>query len=493
MTCLFGLSPLFSLSYTMLFNSFPFAVFCLAVFLFYFTCPHRFRWLVLLVASYVFYMWWRWEFAFLLLSQTAVNYFGARMIHGEVVASRRKAWLVAAVAANLGILGFFKYTGFLAGGLQQALSFVGHPAGFSIPQIILPLGISFFTFQALSYVIDVYHGKIPVERHFGRFALYMSYFPHLMAGPILRASLVIHQFHRDNNFEIARLVSGLKLALWGLFKKVVIADRLAIYVNNVYGNCHVHTGSSLLLATVFFAFQIYCDFSGYSDIAIGTSRALGYDIAQNFNLPYFARSISDFWRRWHISLSTWFRDYVFIPMGGSRVTAVRWAINILVLFSLSGLWHGAKITFVLWGALHAIYYLLEKYLGPPFSRMAAALRIRGSLLEAVQMIVTFVMVLIGWVFFRADSIRDALYVVRRVVLDPIGPLFQGDSQLTLLLSFVFIAILLAVQILQHKGLVSLYSSPARLPAWLRWTGYLAMILAIATFGISNNEFIYFQF
>lgn len=477
----------------MLFNSYPFAVFFALVFLFYFTSPLRIRWLVLLTASYVFYMWWRWEFAFLLAAQTALNYTCALFMGPETVPARRKAWLVAVVAANIAILAFFKYTGFIAHGIDELLTALGHPGTVSIPNILLPLGISFFTFQALSYSIDVYRGTIPVERHLGRFALYMSYFPHLIAGPILRAGLVIHQFHRDNHFEVARLSSGLKLALWGLFKKVVIADRLAIYVNDVYGDCHAHTGSTLLIATVFFAFQIYCDFSGYTDIAIGASRIIGYDIVQNFNLPYFSRSISEFWRRWHISLSTWFRDYVFFPLGGSRVTTARWAVNIVAVFALSGLWHGAKLTFVIWGMLHGLYYLMERFLSRPLSAIAAFARVRGILLTLVQVLLTFSLVTFGWIFFRANTTDDAFFILGRVGTNMFGPVFRGSSQVTFFLSFILVGILLLVQVLQAKGVASLYNTPSHIPAWLRWTGYLGMILAIAMLGVSSNEFIYFQF
>ena len=330
----------------MLFNSFEFAVFFIIVVLLYFALPFRYRWLHLLISSYIFYMSWRWEYIFLIVGQTVVIFYCGRNIARSEGVFRRKVWLTLSLVWSLGLLFFYKYYDFARRSLEEAGAELGMTPALPMMDVIVPVGISFYTFQALSYTIDIYTGNVEEERHFGRFALFMAFFPQLVAGPIERASNLLIQLRRNNSLDLERLSSGLALMLWGLFKKVVIADRLAIYVNQVYGDPSVHSGSTLLLATYFFAFQIYCDFSGYSDIAIGAARILGYDLMQNFRLPYLAQSIAGFWRRWHISLSTWFRDYLYFPLGGNRVGLRCWVFNIIVVFTVSGLWHGAAWTFV---------------------------------------------------------------------------------------------------------------------------------------------------
>jgi alginate O-acetyltransferase complex protein AlgI len=342
----------------MLFNSLHFLFFFPAVVALYFATPARYRWALLLAASYYFYAAWRLEYVVLIMVSTLADYLcGLRM--GRLATKReRKPWLILTLVVNLGLLFVFKYLDFFGDSLRALFNqfniFYDVPAY----NLLLPVGISFYTFQTLSYSIEVYRGNQKPERHLGIFALYVSFFPQLVAGPIERSTRLLPQFWVQHGFDASRAASGFRLILWGFFKKIVIADRLAIYVNDVYGNPGAQDGLTLLVATYFFAFQIYCDFSAYSDIAIGSARIMGYDLMQNFRRPYFARSIQEFWQRWHISLSTWFRDYVYIPLGGNRVPKWRWYVNLMAVFLVSGLWHGAAWTFVVWGALHGGYLIV---------------------------------------------------------------------------------------------------------------------------------------
>ena len=414
----------------MLFNSFEFVVFFAIVVLLYFALPFRYRWLHLLISSYLFYMCWRWEYIFLIIGQTVVNYYCGRQIAKAPPGPGRKGWLAISLVWSLGLLFFYKYYDFARRTIEDAGSAMGIDPALPMMDVILPVGISFYTFQALSYTIDIYRGDVEEERHFGRFALFVAFFPQLVAGPIERASNLLVQFRRENQLDLDRLASGLKLMLWGLFKKVVIADRLAIFVNQVYGDPSAYSGSTLLLATYFFAFQIYCDFSGYSDIAIGAARVLGYDLMQNFRLPYLARSFAGFWRRWHISLSTWFRDYLYVPLGGNRVGIHRWVFNIILVFTVSGLWHGAAWTFVFWGLLHGGFYLAERLIAPHGAKLVHTLRLPGGPVKLFRILLTFHLVLLAWVFFRAQSMEDAVLIVHRILTDLTGPLYTGPSQVT---------------------------------------------------------------
>ncbi|MBN2311845.1 MAG: MBOAT family protein, partial [Candidatus Hydrogenedentes bacterium] len=342
----------------MLFNSYQFLIFFPVVACLHFMLPHRWRWLLLLLASYAFYMAWVPSYIILILVSTLVDYVAAILISRTEVKAKRTAFLMLSLFTNFGLLFTFKYFNFFNESLRVLFDYFG--IAYSIPasHFLLPVGISFYTFQTLSYTIEVYRGRQECERRFGIFALYVAFFPQLVAGPIERPQNLLKQFFVRQRFDPARATSGLQLLLWGMFKKVVIADRLALVVDQVYnGDAYSYHGASLYVATFFFAFQIYCDFSGYSDIAIGTARLLGFDLMKNFDRPYSARSIGEFWQRWHISLSTWFRDYVYIPLGGSRVAVPRWYLNLAITFTVSGLWHGANWTFVIWGALHAVYYI----------------------------------------------------------------------------------------------------------------------------------------
>jgi alginate O-acetyltransferase complex protein AlgI len=476
-----------------LFNSFQYLLFFPLVCLGYFALPYRLRMGFLLLASYYFYMCWRWEYVVLIMVQTEINFLcGLRMERARTQAGRR-ALLVTAITLTLALLFFFKYYNFANETLRNLFAFLQTPYHVPHLNVLLPIGISFHTFQTLSYIIDVYREKIPVERSFIKFALFVSFFPLLVAGPIERANRLLPQLERKNHFDVDRLSSGLKLMLWGFFKKVVIADRLAEYVNQIYPHAADYSGATLVLATYCFAFQIYCDFSGYTDIAIGSARVLGYDLMQNFNLPYLARSISEFWQRWHISLSTWFRDYVYFPLGGNRVSAMRWIFNIMVVFGLSGLWHGASWTFLVWGALHGGYYLLERWVGPHVRGLCQRCAVPERVQALLQMLVTFHLVLFAWIFFRAGSLHDALFIVKRIGTDLAGPIYLGYSSVGTMLGLALMVMLAIVQGLQYKNRLPRYPSAVRLPALFRWSGYLAMLLGISMLGKSGNDFIYFQF
>lgn len=477
----------------MLFNSFSYLLFFPVVCLLYFALPFRWRTAFLLLASYYFYMCWRWEYVVLIMVQTEINFLcGLKMEHTRTPVAR-KALLITGIILTLAILCFFKYYNFVNDSLGNLFAFLQIPYHVPSLNILLPIGISFHTFQSLGYIIDVYRGKIPIERSFTKFALFVSLFPLLVAGPIERANHLLPQLERNHRFDVARLSSGLKLMLWGFFKKVVIADRLADYVNQIYGHPADFSGSTLALATYFFAFQIYCDFSGYSDIAIGSARVLGFDLMQNFNLPYLSRSISEFWQRWHISLSTWFRDYLYIPLGGSRVSLARWGLNILIVFTVSGLWHGASWVFVIWGGLHGLYYLMEKWFGPYGQALCSRLHVPERIQTLLQVLLTFHLVLVAWVFFRAPSLHEALFILGRMATDLPGMPYLGYSAVGTLAGLMLVGLLITVQLLQNSKRLSLRFSQVPVPAALRWGGCLGMLLGLALLGKNGHGFIYFQF
>jgi D-alanyl-lipoteichoic acid acyltransferase DltB (MBOAT superfamily) len=407
------LPAFFSKDNRMLFNSFQFLIFFpIAVLAFYLT-PQRLRWLPALIASYYFYMCWKPAFAVLILTSTATDYLVGLGLNKYQTKVRRRLLLSASLVVNLGLLFTFKYLDFSLTNVDSALKALGFEIVLPYPELVLPVGISFYTFQTLSYTIDVYQRKIPTEYHFGRFALYVSYFPQLVAGPIERANRLLPQLKNKSTFSLNRLSSGLRLILWGLFKKMCVADLVATPVATIYANPTLFDGSFLLLGTLLFAIQIYCDFSGYSDIAIGCARIMGIDLMINFRQPYFAKSFTEFWQRWHISLTTWFRDYVYIPLGGKRCSKNRWVINILIVFIVSGIWHGAAWTFIAWALLHAIYLLGERMLRPyliTFSKTIGLDRL-SWLQSLIQVFVTFSLVTIAWVFFRAQTFSDAINIL----------------------------------------------------------------------------------
>ncbi|MCB0064248.1 MAG: MBOAT family protein [Caldilineaceae bacterium] len=489
----------------MLFNSLEFVIFFPTVVAIYFLLPQRYRWLLLLLASYYFYAAWKIEYTLLIFTSTVVDYTMARRMAQSTQPGQRRAYLIVSLLVNLGLLFGFKYFSFFNESVRATLNLFN--VFYNVPafQVLLPVGISFYTFQTLSYVIDVYRGKIEPERHFGIYALYVSFFPQLVAGPIERATHLLPQFRQQMTFDQARVASGLRLILWGLFKKVVIADRLAIYVNQVYNNPSEQGALTLLIASYFFAFQIYCDFSGYSDIAIGVARVLGFDLMQNFRQPYMARSLSSFWRRWHISLSTWFRDYLYIPLGGNRVPQWRWYSNLFIVFLVSGLWHGAAWHFVIWGALHGILVVLEAALsnralwGARWLRRDEPLRLPAI----VNIFATFHVVLLTWIFFRANSLPDALLILGRLFTfagtntwDAINAPWTAvgvDPVWEMSLAVGLIILLEVIQWLERWGqnmerTFVTYSRP------VRWAAYLFLAIATMNLGTSmDTPFIYFQF
>jgi D-alanyl-lipoteichoic acid acyltransferase DltB (MBOAT superfamily) len=479
----------------MLFNSLEFLLFFPVVTALNFLAPHRWRWLVLLVASCVFYAAFIPKYLLILAFLILVDYIAGRGIEGAAE-PRRRALLLMSLVANLALLGFFKYANFVDSNLNSLLAAGG--LAWVIPHldIILPIGLSFHTFQAMSYTIEVYRGTQPAERHLGIYALYVMFFPQLVAGPIERPQQLLHQLRERHDFDLDRAADGLKLMLWGFFKKVVIADRLGLYVNQIYYDPTRHTGWPLIVATYFFAFQIYCDFSGYTDIAIGAAQVLGIRLMDNFNRPYFAKSIVEFWRRWHISLSSWFRDYVYIPLGGNRVPLPRWYLNILIVFLLSGLWHGANWTFLAWGALHGCYVLGGSLTAPWRRRVYASpfmQRVQWSH-RWIRALVTFHLVLVAWVFFRASSISEAGYVLSHALVGLDMASFRAIAGTEyFMVSVLLIAVMEGVHVLERHGAMRKLLDEK--PLAVRWSFYYALLFLIVSFGMFHSpmEFIYFQF
>jgi D-alanyl-lipoteichoic acid acyltransferase DltB (MBOAT superfamily) len=457
----------------MTFHSPQFFVLFPCVFLLYFCSPVRFRNSILLAASAWFYMAWRPEYIVLIVFSVSIDYF-VTLGMTRTTGRWRRALLGLSLASNLGLLFFYKYFGFFADTLR-ALHF---PAQLPAWEFLLPVGISFYTFQALSYTIDVYRGTIPAETSYPRLMLYVLFFPQLVAGPIERSPNLLPQFRELHEFDYERTASGLRLALWGLVKKVAIADRLAVFADAIYSSPRDHGGLVLLAGTLAFAFQIYADFSAYSDIAIGVARALGFRLMTNFDRPYYAASPIEFWRRWHISLSTWFRDYVYVPLGGSRSGEARWAVAAMTTFLLSGLWHGAAWTFLIWGAYHGILVLLTRTAGRLTTRRPP---------RALATFVTFLLVLVGWVFFRAKTAADAGYVLRQIATGSGSLQYLLDRQMDWCLAALGVA---AVLVSDLRGPIW----EQRWPLPLRWTCYVAGILLVLNgLGTGDSAFIYFQF
>lgn len=494
----------------MLFNSLQFLIFFPIVTAVYFLLPHRFRWPWLLAASCYFYMAFIPAYILILIFLIIVDYTAGRII---ARATRwRKLSLIVSLVANLGVLGFFKYYNFLNQTMVQLLGHLGFHAASPFPHlgILLPIGLSFHTFQSMAYTIEVYRGRQPVERHFGIYALYVMFYPQLVAGPIERPQHMLHQFRERHTFDADRVTSGLLLMLWGFIKKVAIADRLGLVVNTVYGKPHNFHGSALLIATIFFTFEIYCDFSGYTDIARGAAEVMGFELTLNFRRPYHARTISDFWRRWHISLSSWFRDYLYIPLGGNRVPAWRWQFNIFVTFLLSGLWHGANLTFLIWGALHGGGMVVSIWTHSLRARIAGALRLAewvpSAIVQLFQIGVTFCFVSFAWIFFRAGTIQDALYIVAHLG-SGYGDLLHRASLRTLVTGLglqlpdltvvvLLIAMMEVVHLMQLRG--SIRQMLARRPVYVRWAVYYIAVMVLIQLNTSSvplglRKFIYFQF
>lgn len=479
----------------MLFNSLSFALFLPVVFILYWFATNgnvRRQNIILLISSYFFYACWDWRFMFLLIFSTLLDYYSGIKIDGALSPRKRLYWLWLSIGINLGFLGVFKYYNFFAESFTTGLAYLGYKASLGSLQIILPVGISFYTFHGISYVIDIYKKRIAPEKNFVDYSVFVSFFPLLVAGPIERATHLLPQIIKKRKFDYSKAVDGLRQILWGLFKKIVIADNCAKYANIIFNNSSDYTGSTLLVGALFFAFQIYCDFSGYSDIALGTARLFGIDLLRNFAFPYFSRDIAEFWRRWHISLSSWFKDYLYIPMGGSRGGMWTKIRNTFIIFLVSGFWHGANWTFIVWGLLNALYILPSIMLNSNRNNIeiVAKGKFLPTLKEFSSIGVTFCLTVFAWIFFRAENIPHALSFISEIFSSSLFtyPTVSGPLSLKLLLFTFILAEWLGRE--QKFAIAHLEAIPFK-P--LRWILYYAIIFLIYYFAGSKQQFIYFQF
>lgn len=474
----------------MIFNSLEFVLFFSAVIVCFLIVPARQRWLVLLASSYIYYASWRLYFPCLLMLCTLISYFSALKMEGK----HKHFFLIFAVCSNLGLLIYFKYFNFFNDSLGNLFSALGFSYPYGPLNIILPLGISFYVFQAIAYNFDVYQKAHKAERHFGYFALSLAFFPKLIAGPIERAENLLPQIRQKLHFSVENASAGLHLIMWGVLKKVVVADRLAMYADMVFSQPHDFTGKTLILAAWLFTLQIYCDFSAYTDIALGCGKIFGINLTRNFNYPYFATSISDFWHRWHISLTSWFRDYLYIPLGGNRVTISHWCVNIFMVFVISGLWHGANWTFICWGALHGFFYLAEYGSKTIRARFWSLVNLNETIAQKViQTLITFNLISLAWVFFRADTLSDAFYIITHIFVQFDLPLRTLPSIFaTFLVACIFIAFVLLEIFLfiDHSKNGQFFK---KLPFVLKCPIYIVGLVLISLLGVSTNEFIYFHF
>lgn len=481
----------------MLFNSLNFAVFLPIVFLLYWAIPNRKRWLLLLISSYYFYMSWNAKYVFLILGMTAISYICGIGIERAKKKSLKKWILVGTTILCLGILFLFKYYNFsiaIISNIGEMIAIPLHPVTL---KLILPVGISFYTFQIIGYIVDVYRGGVFAERHFGKYAAFISFFPQLVAGPIERSRNLLPRMSSMHTFCYDKAAEGLKRMAWGYFKKIVVADRLAIYVDAIYGNVVNYSGFSLIIATLFFTVQIYCDFSGYTDIAIGTAKLMDIDLMENFKSPYLATSFKDFWRRWHISLSSWFRDYLYIPLGGNKFGPLRRDFNTIITFLMSGLWHGADSTYLVWGGLHGIAQVAEKHFCGKRKHMNGWKVFRG-----IKITFVFLFCCFAWIFFRAETIGDACYIIKNITAgidSPIAYIKDGLLALGLVDSSEIVRISCLLFVLFIFDLISLkiniFVEIASIPLVLRWFLYILLGLAIILLSQKGmaTEFVYFQF
>lgn len=478
----------------MLFNSFQFLIFFPVVTVLYFLMSHRYRWFWLLSVSCYFYMAFIPAYIFVLFLTIIIDYFAAVFIE-KTEGRTRKAFLIASILSTCLVLFIFKYFNFFNANLAALARFVHWNYSIEGLSMILPIGLSFHTFQSLSYVIEVYRGRQKAEHHFGIYALYVMFFPQLVAGPIERPQNLLHQFREQHTPDYERITSGLRLMMWGFFKKIIIADRLAVFVGEVYGHPENFHGRIILWVTYCFAVQIYCDFSGYTDIARGAARVMGFELMKNFKSPYFAESVAEFWRRWHISLSTWFKDYVYIPLGGSHVSRWRWSLNLMIVFLISGLWHGANWTFIIWGALHGFYLLCSIMTEELRKKIAGffGLNAYPNVRKALRIFITFHLVCFAWIFFRADSMEHAFTIIRNMF----GQGAPGSVDYVDGFNFkekIFIILcVLGLEFVQHNK-DYLRKVFAQSPMPLRWAAYYGFILFLIFFGTyKTQQFIYFQF
>lgn len=480
----------------MLFNSFSYAVFVPIIFIIYWFMPHRFRWVLLLAASYYFYMSWNPKYIILILATTFISYITGIVIEQTENKLQKKVYLVLSVIFCMGILFIFKYFNFFIENLSSVLDIFTikmHPITL---KLLLPVGISFYTFQTMSYVIDVYRGDVQAEKHFGYYAAFISFFPQLVARPIERTSNLLPQIKREQKFSEQKAFDGLKLMLWGYYKKLVVADTLAPYVDKVYNQLELYQGFSLMIVVFFFSLQIYCDFSGYSDIAIGTARLFGIDLIKNFDAPYFSKSVKEFWRRWHISLSTWFRDYIYISLGGNKCSRIKRYFNLMITFLISGLWHGANWTFLYWGGVHGVAQIIEDICNPILKKIR---------LYKVGKFVTWILVFffcnMAWVLFRAPTLIDAIYVYKNILIDIDTPLRYlkngfndiGISVVRLIHLVTLIIILIVVDGINLRNNIVVKVNSQKVI--VQWCVYLLLALITILFAQKGvaAEFVYFQF
>jgi len=501
----------------MVFNSVDFLIFFPIVLLVYFFVPRKIRYIWLLVASYYFYMSWNPKYVVLIALSTVITYLSgvllgkAGAIRDARKEKRTKNWIVAgSFVTNLGILFFFKYFDFALMNLNRVLGRLGIEMIEKPFDVLLPVGISFYTFQALSYTMDVYRKEIAPEKNLLKYALFVSFFPQLVAGPIERSTKLMKQVQKVHTFRLwnyDNITGGAAIMLWGYFMKMVVADRLAITVDTVFGNYGAYDAGVLILSAVLFAFQIYCDFGSYSMIAVGCAKVMGFELMENFNTPYFATSIKEFWRRWHISLSTWFRDYLYIPLGGNRKGKWRKYLNLMITFLVSGLWHGASFSFVVWGGLHGLYQVVGELTKPVREKIVAACKVRTDSFwyRGVQGLITFVLVDFAWIFFRCSSLGESLHYIKCMfggfdlsVWSDAARLAPGLSAPEFWIALISLAILLLVDMVRYYKGMLLYEYLNTKALWLRWGVYLFLAAVIFLFGVygpayNATEFIYFQF
>lgn len=480
----------------MLFNSLSFAIFLpIVFFLYWFVTKDNLRLqnVLLLVSSYFFYACWDWRFMFLLIFSTLLDYYTGIKIYEALTRRKKILWLLLSIVINLGFLGVFKYYNFFTASFEDGLSLLGFKANFGTLNVILPVGISFYTFHGLSYVLDLYHNRIKPERHFVNYSVFVSFFPLLVAGPIERATHLLPQIIKPRQFDYSKAVDGLRQILWGLFKKMVIADNCAEFANTIFNNSTAYSGSTLVLGVLFFAFQIYCDFSGYSDIALGTARLFGIDLLRNFAFPYFSRDIAEFWRRWHISLSSWFKDYLYIPLGGSKGGTWMKIRNTFVIFLLSGFWHGANWSFIVWGGLNALFFM--PLLLTNKNRHHLEIIAKGKLIpsagECSAMLLTFCLTLIAWIFFRADSVTHAFDYLAGIFSHSLFKLPELLSVKMVFVGFLLLGFLLIEWINREKA-HALHFAP-NTPVPVKYACYATLIMALFWFQGTSQDFIYFQF
>ena len=476
----------------MLFNSIGFIIFLPIVFTLYWSFKDsKYKNIILLIASYYFYACWNWKFLFLLIFSTALDYYTGIKISESKEVKSKQFWLTLSILINVGFLGFFKYYNFFVSSFVEAISHIGIHINTWTLKVILPVGISFYTFHGLSYVIDIYRGKVKPVRNFVDYSVFVSFFPLLVAGPIERATHLLPQIQSKRTFNFNNAADGLRQMLWGFFKKIVIADQCASYTTAIFNNQHAYSGSDLLMGALFFSFQIYCDFSGYSDIALGTARLFGLELLRNFAFPYFSRDVAEFWRRWHISLSSWFRDYLYIPLGGSKGSTWNKIRNVLIVFVVSGFWHGANWTFIFWGLLNAIFIMPSIIFKTNRNNLDIVAEDRNfpSLKELISMGITFSLIAFAWIFFRSQNLTDAFGYVSHIFSRSLFTIPTMKPRILITLIFLF----LIIEWIGRRQQYALANFELKSPKIFRWTVYYGIVLLIFYFAGSEQPFIYFQF